>query len=90
MPYLYSIYDSKAQVFRVPFTAGNKEVALRMLHQAATGGESDLSRYPDDFGLVLIGKFDEISGEVEGCAHQSYGLVAQIIGAFDNEQAEQK
>lgn len=58
----YSIFDSKAKIFNIPFYAANQAVALRMYSQAANSPDSMLGQYPEDYTLFELSVFDQETG----------------------------
>lgn len=65
---IFAIYDQKAKVFIPPFYAHNEGTALRQFSNAINSPDSDMSKYPEDFTLFLIGEFDDNKGEITGKA----------------------
>lgn len=61
---LYSIYDSKAEAFAIPFACPNDGVAKRMLIDTVKGGGTSLSNHPEDFSLFKIASYEETTGVV--------------------------
>lgn len=60
---IFSLRDNKAEVFGPLFEARTEDEAKRMLISALlSGGESNLSRYPQDHSLYLLGDFDNVNG----------------------------
>lgn len=62
---LYSVRDSKADAFGVPFTAVNDQVATRMFEQLTNDEASTIYSYPEDYALYKIGSFNTQHGELE-------------------------
>lgn len=62
---IYSVYDKVSGVYG-PVMCVNTEIeAVRVVVEATTGSqETNLSRYPDDFELVLLGIYDDHEGMV--------------------------
>lgn len=61
---VYSVRDSKADCYMVPFFVSNDAVALRMIANASCDSESMLSANSEDFSLYSIGEFDSDSGVI--------------------------
>lgn len=62
---MYSIFDTKASLFGGPFFAFNDGVAQRNVAASVRGGDSLLSKFPEDYQLFRVGAFDDQSGIVE-------------------------
>lgn len=63
---VFSIYDSKAEVYWSPRFYLNAGVALREFSDAAQArnGDNELSAHPEDYTLFEIGDWDENTGEL--------------------------
>lgn len=59
----YSVFDSVAGNFGVPFFAASDAVAKRSFYLLAKDPGSTVSLSPSDFTLYKIGSFLDISGE---------------------------
>jgi len=59
---LYCIRDVKAELFNRPFAAQSDVLASRAFYSAAMSPESELSKFPDDYSLWLIGTFNDETG----------------------------
>ena len=63
---LYSILDTKSQLYSPPFVASNDAIAIRMVMDILRNQDNNLSRYPEDHQLHCVGFWDEINGEILG------------------------
>lgn len=68
MSKIYSIHDSKAAFFNVPFFQRNHDEAARSFGQIVNDSRPDnlLHQSPADFTLYCLGSFDEQTGELDG------------------------
>lgn len=66
--------DQKSKTAGQPFFVKNDAIAIRSFSAAVEEGNSDLSKYPEDFVLLRIGEFNQETGEITGTSHE---LVAQ-------------
>lgn len=73
---MYSVFDSKAAIFGVPFFYLRDEIALRAFGDLVNEPGTLPSRHPEDFSLFYIGEFDDFSGEVIPCKHVNLGNAA--------------
>lgn len=79
---IFSVYDSKANAFLLPFFAVNGRVALRMFERAVNDESTDFHRFSSDYTLFEVGEWDQDSGEVFAYgAKVSLGLAAQFAKA---------
>lgn len=67
---LYSILDTKSQLYSPPFVAQNDAIAIRMVMDILRSPDNNLSRYPEDHQLMVVGFWDEINGEIMGVEKQ--------------------
>lgn len=61
---LYSIFDKKAGVYAPPFIEINKGTAIRAVQDLVSRGDSNPSKYPEDYTLVQLGSFNEQNGKI--------------------------
>lgn len=59
---LYSIRDSKASAFNLPFFNKTHGEAERNFRELVNDEKSFPSKYPEDFDLYCLGSFDEHTG----------------------------
>lgn len=60
---IYSIYDSKAEVYSPTFTANNNGDAIRAFQNDIQKGQSMLATNPEDFTLFHLGEWDDEKGK---------------------------
>lgn len=60
---VYTVFDSKSELYLPPFYRRNKGEALRSWEASCNDPESQFSTYPADFTLFEMGEFDDVSGE---------------------------
>lgn len=76
---LFSVYDSKADAFAAPFTMRSKGEALRGWMDVCNDKTTQMYKYPEDFSLMEIGEFDELTGEIsKPLAPMNLGLAASF------------
>lgn len=61
---LFSVHDSKAEVYLPPMMLRTKGEAIRNIAQAAKTPNTSLHDSPSDFTLVELGEYNQISGEL--------------------------
>lgn len=61
---MVAIRDAKAEVFSRPMFYVSRGVAMRDFADAVNGNpeESAYAKHPEDFGLFVVGSFDDNSG----------------------------
>jgi len=61
---IFSVYDSAAKTYCVPFFSDNVATAVRAFAHAANDPSSEISRFPSDFILFHFGNFDTSTCEM--------------------------
>lgn len=88
---IYSIRDSKAEIYRQPFFCSSHGEAERNFEMLVNDSKSLVSQYPDDFDLYYIGKFDDDKGMVEALVTPEHlvkgNLLKKVNGSMSVEQA---
>lgn len=59
---VYSVRDSKAAAFALPFFLPRHEVAVRTFNDALADPGHPMSAHPDDYSLYHLGEFDDELG----------------------------
>lgn len=59
---VFSIFDSKAAAFLLPFFQPTVSTAIRSCQKAVRDPDSDFSRFPEDFTLFELGVWDPERG----------------------------
>lgn len=62
---VYSIHDRKAGIYNRPFMESNEVIAKRNVERAFLDEDSTFYSYPNDFELVLLGTYDDLTGKFD-------------------------
>lgn len=62
---VYSIHDRKAGIFNRPFMESNEVIAIRNVERCFLDENSTFHLFPQDFELVCLGEYDDLSGKFE-------------------------
>lgn len=62
--FIYAVYDIKTKLFGNPFYSVRQEAAIRDFGYAANDPTTEICRYAADFGLFLIGTYDDQKGTI--------------------------
>ena len=73
---VFSIYDSKAQMFNVPFFMNNNAMAVRTFVDLVNDPKTNVSRHPEDYSLFEIGTFDDSKGVIVPATPINLGLAS--------------
>jgi len=61
---LISLFDKKAEVYSPPMYYTHRAYMNRDLQKLVSSGQGAYSLHPDDFTVVLVGTFDDRTGNV--------------------------
>ena len=84
---MFSVYDSKAQVYTPPFYFKAVGEAVRAFQDSVNTPGHQFNKWPGDFTLFQIGAYDDETGFVtQDQAHINLGVALEFFtepGAFD-------
>jgi hypothetical protein len=60
---IYSIRDTKGEVFHAPYFKTTHGEAERSFRQAANDDKTTISQFPEDFDLYYLGEYDDNTGK---------------------------
>lgn len=66
---IFSVRDSKTEVFLAPHFLAHTGQAIRSFTEAANNPDTQLCKYPSDFTLFELGEFDQETGVVTCYPH---------------------
>ncbi|AXH76875.1 MAG: nonstructural protein [Microviridae sp.] len=81
-----SVYDHKAAMFCQPFFVGNEQVGMRAFVGAIENKDGDVGRFPQDFELYVLGKFDDETGRFDCGLPVSLGRGSKVA-VGDNQMS---
>jgi len=61
---IYAIRDKKAQIYNQPYFMPSDTVAKRAVGMAMGKGDNQLFQYAEDFELLELGSFNDMTGEI--------------------------
>lgn len=63
---LYSVYDAKSKTYAAPFCEVNDGTAIRVIQDLMAQNQNHpFARHSEDFSLERVGRFNELSGDLE-------------------------
>lgn len=75
---VFSVYDSKAHVFNLPFYQPTTPAAIRMFSDLCNDAQSMVFRHPGDYVLYEIGEYDDSIGKFTSYSeHHHLGVGSQ-------------
>lgn len=82
--HIYSVRDSKAELFNVPFYSNTHAEAERSFRTAVNDSKTTLNRFPEDFDLWYLGEYDTITGQIKALQTPQHMLKAVQCLASQN------
>ena len=82
---IYSIYDSKAQVYTLPFFMTTDAMAKRQFSNWVNDPGHTFGKNPEDYTLFACGQYDDDTGTITQDHLNSIGLGLQFI---KNEESD--
>lgn len=62
---VFSVYDSKAEVYSKPFLMKKPGEAMRLFVNVVNDPQTEMNKHPEDFTLFHLGTFDDEKGTFE-------------------------
>lgn len=75
----FAIYDVKAEVYNTPFFYGANGQAVRAFKDLANDKQTTVGRHPEDFKLMVLGTFDDGTGEFVSSDPTSLGFATDYV-----------
>lgn len=76
---MFSIRDSKGEIFNTPFYSKTHGEAERNFHQLVKDEKSTVSKYPEDFDLYYLGTYDDNTGVTKSLDSPQHVIKAIVI-----------
>lgn len=67
---MFTVYDKKAAAYLQPFFMRSEAEAVRAMMQTANNSDTQFAKTPEDFQLVHVGEFDDLTGCVVSRPHR--------------------
>jgi len=78
--HVFSIFDSKAEIFNTPIFLPAIGQARRTFGDQVNDKESPFNKHPEDYTLFLIGEYETDNGKITPAeTPTSYGLASEYI-----------
>lgn len=77
---VFSVFDSKAEVYGTPMFFPTRGIALRQFTDEANRAESAIKKHPEDYTLFYIGEYDPDKGLLTPAnTNSSMGVAIEFI-----------
>lgn len=83
---IYSIRDSKGEMFNTPFFQKTHGEAERSFRNVVKDERSLPSQYPEDFDLYYLGEFDDVTGQIQALDTPLHVIKAVQVKIQDRHQ----
>lgn len=85
---VYSVFDTQAQTYNVPFFMKKDGQALRAFIDITNDPKTDIHKHPTDYVLFRLGSFDDESGVISPCeAPQRIANAWELLDGVNNENS---
>lgn len=74
----FAIHDIRADVFNPPFFVRTVGEAMRSFTELANDPQSFVSKYPQDYRLVVVGSFNDERGDLVAEPVTSLGFASDV------------
>jgi len=76
---MFTIFDTKADIYSQPFYALTDHAAVRTFADAINTSDSPYNKHPEDYSLFSIADFDDRTGMVTTYPSQHLGHAANLV-----------
>lgn len=80
---VFSVFDSKLQVFNTPFFSRSAADASRSFSDLVRDSRTTVGQHPDDFFLYEIGQYSDETGELVASAPTQIAAASALVPPFD-------
>lgn len=81
---VFSVYDTKAMCYGVPFFMGSVGAAVRAFGDLASDKQSSVAKHPSDYILYQIGEFEDSKGGLVAVAPvRNLGFASDFLQPLD-------
>lgn len=84
---VFSIFDSKLQVFNTPFFSRSAADASRSFSDLVRDSRSTVAQHPDDFFLYEIGEYSDESGELVASTPKQIAAATAFVSMLEDPKA---
>lgn len=70
---LYSVYDTKMEIYAPPYIANNDAIGIRHFGDMAKNDNYPYHMHPKDYVLFQVGIWDDHTGEIKGNPPKNLG-----------------
>lgn len=82
---VFSVFDSKLQVFNTPFFSRSAADASRSFSDLVRDSRTTVGQHPDDFFLYEIGQYSDETGELVASAPTQIAAASALVPTLDSD-----
>ena len=86
----FGVWDTKAEYFIAEMSFQTEAQAIRAFINTAKQDNNDISSNPEDFALVKLGTFDNVTGEYENVINKTLGTVITLAAQEKTQETKIK
>lgn len=83
---MYSIRDTKSELYSTPWYAINHATAIRNFSKAVNSSESPIKEQPEDYDLWYVGEYDDNTGKINPEPTPQH--ISKAVDCLKNKQAD--
>lgn len=76
---LFTVYDSKAEIFLPPFFVPTIGIASRAFEDSINSDDHQFGKHPQDYTLFFLGSYSQDNAEFDLCDKKSYGNGVEFL-----------
>lgn len=84
---VFSVFDSKLQVFNTPFFSRSVADATRSFSDLVRDSRTTVGQHPEDFFLYDIGLYSDETGEINGSTPTQVAAAVAFVAAPEDAKA---
>lgn len=84
---VFSVFDSKLQVFNTPFFSRSEADATRSFSDLVRDSRTTVGQHPEDFFLYDIGLYSDETGEIDGSTPKQIAAATAFVSMIEDAKA---
>lgn len=84
---VFSVFDSKLQVFNTPFFSRSVADATRSFSDLVRDSRTTVGQHPEDFFLYEIGLYSDETGEIDGSTPNQVAAATAFVTVIEDTKA---
>lgn len=84
---VFSVFDSKLQVFNTPFFSRSDADATRSFSDLVRDSRTTVGQHPEDFFLFEIGLYSDETGEIDGSTPKQIAAATAFVSTIEDLKA---